>query len=346
VWNQYLVKGLLSLGFVQSKHNMCLFWRKSCVLVIYTDDTIITGPVRKDVDEAIVLISTRFKITTNNSVEVFLGINIACCDEQSLKLSQPHLITSIIQDLGLHPESKTKPTPLVKGQILHAHQSSPDHHEEWNYRSVIGKLNYLEKCSRLDISFAVHQCVRFSQCPKVEHTAAVKRIGRYLLAMENEGIICTPDEELLTCYADASFVSEWVKEIAEEESDMAKSRSGYIIQYAGCPIVWISKLQMEHAFSTTEAEYVSLSQGLREVIPMLEILKELKDASFKYNTAIPTVHCKALEDNTGAVEMARSPKMRPRTKHMNIKYHHFCDAIIGGLITIHHVTTTLQLAGI
>jgi Reverse transcriptase (RNA-dependent DNA polymerase) len=43
VWNQYLVKGLIQLGFTQSQHDMCLFWRKSCVLVIYTDDTIITG---------------------------------------------------------------------------------------------------------------------------------------------------------------------------------------------------------------------------------------------------------------------------------------------------------------
>jgi hypothetical protein len=75
-------------------------------------------------------------------------------------------------------------------------------------------------------------------------------------------------------------------------------------------------------------------------MPMLEILKELKEASFAYDPAIPTVHCKAFEDNTGAMEMARLPKMRPQTKHMNIKYHHFRDAVI----SIHHVITHLQLA--
>jgi hypothetical protein len=89
---------------------------------------------------------------------------------------------------------------------------------------------------------------------------------------------------------------------------------------------------------------VALSQALREVMPMLEILKELKAVSFEYDITIPTVHCKAIEDNTRAVEMARLPKMRPRTKHMNIKYHHFRDAVIEGLITIHHVTTTLHMA--
>jgi hypothetical protein len=47
-----------------------------------------------------------------------------------------------------------------------------------------------------------------------------------------------------------------------------------------------SKLQTEHAYGATEAKYVALSQGLREVMPMLETLKELKVASFEYNTCL------------------------------------------------------------
>ena len=35
------------------------------------------------------------------------------------------------------------------------------------------------------------------------------------------------------------------------------------------------------------------------------------------------VYCKVFEDNSGALEMAKNPKIRPRTKHLNIKYHHF-----------------------
>jgi hypothetical protein len=136
------------------------------------------------------------------------------------------------------------------------------------------------------------------------------------------------------------------QEIAEDKSDTAKSRSGYVIQYAGCPTVWSSKLQTEHALSATEADHVAFLQALREVMPMLEILKELEDASFEYDTAIPTVHCKAFDDDTEAVEMARLPKMRSRTKHINIKYHHIRDAVVVGLTSIHHVTMTLQLANI
>jgi Reverse transcriptase (RNA-dependent DNA polymerase) len=142
------VKGLLELGFKQSEHDMCLFWRKGCIIVIYTNDTIVTGPDAKEVDQAILLIKSHFNITCSDKVEDFLGVNIAYQDEGSFTLSQPHLIKSIILDLGLNKESKTKPNPAVKDLILHEYEGSAPHSENWSYRSVIGKLNYLEKCSR------------------------------------------------------------------------------------------------------------------------------------------------------------------------------------------------------
>jgi hypothetical protein len=95
----------------------------------------------------------------------------------------------------------------------------------------------------------------------------------------------------------------------------ARSWTGYIIMYANCPTIWASKLQTEIAHSTTEAENIALLQALKEVISLMHILQELKDADFQLNNDIPTVQCTAFEDNTGAIEMAQLPKMRPRTKH-------------------------------
>jgi hypothetical protein len=45
--------------------------------------------------------------------------------------------------------------------------------------------------------------------------------------------------------------------------------------YAGCPIIWVSKLQSEVALSTTEAEFIALSQAMRDLIPLLGILEEV-----------------------------------------------------------------------
>jgi Reverse transcriptase (RNA-dependent DNA polymerase) len=347
VWNEYLTKGLIDIGFTQSKNDMCLLWRGTCIIVVYTDDTIVTGPVPEEVEATIELIGKAFDITHSITVSDFLGVNIAIDHEKgTITFTQPHLIESILRDLGLQAESKTKLTPAVSNVVLHAHEESQDHCEEWNYRSVIGKLNYLEKSSRPDIAFAVHQCARYTLQPKVEHTAAVKLIGRYLLNTKDKGIVCLPDATSIHCYADASFAGEWHKTIAEHDPNTARSRTGFILLYAGCPIIWCSKLQTEIALSATEAEYVALSQSLREVMSIFAILQEIKAIHPIINHAIPTVHCTAFDDNVGAIEMARCPKMRPRTKHLNIKYHHFRQAVAEGKIKIQYVRSHLQLADI
>lgn len=211
---------------------------------------------------------------------------------------------------------------------------------------MVGKMNYLEKSSRPDIAYAVHQCARFAADPKVEHTQAIKLIGRYLLGTQDKGIICTPVDESLHLYADADFAGNWVKDVAQTSIDTARSRTGYVLMHAGCPVIWASKMQTEIALSSTESEYVALSQGLREVLPLMGLIKELADAGFHLNRQTPIVHCKAFEDNSGALEMARTPKMRPHTKHINIKYHHFRQAVEDGHVSIEQISTEAQLADI
>jgi hypothetical protein len=62
--------------------------------------------------------------------------------------------------------------------------------------------------------------------------------------------------------------------------------------YAGCPLVWVSKLQAEVALSTTEKEYIALSQAMRELIPLLGLLEELTPA-LQLNKNQPAVYWKA-----------------------------------------------------
>jgi Reverse transcriptase (RNA-dependent DNA polymerase) len=93
VWNKHLTKGLLALDFVQSKFDPCVFWRKSVILVIYTDDTIVTGKVEQEVEAAINDIGKAFKITSQN---VKITRDEA---DGSICLTQPQLIDSILNDL-------------------------------------------------------------------------------------------------------------------------------------------------------------------------------------------------------------------------------------------------------
>jgi hypothetical protein len=64
--------------------------------------------------------------------------------------------------------------------VLHPDREGHARVEAWNYRSVLGKLNYLAQMTRPDISMAVHNCARYTTAPTYLHEQAVKCIGRYL----------------------------------------------------------------------------------------------------------------------------------------------------------------------
>ena len=108
--------------------------------------------------------------------------------------------------------------------------------------------------------------------------------------------------------------------------------------------MWQSKLATEICLSTTEAKYVLLSMALHETISMMQLLIKARDQGIKGLTLLPNVMCKAFEDNSGALEMARMPKMRPCTKHINCKYHHFREFVTRRLIILFAVRTEDQQA--
>jgi hypothetical protein len=143
--------------------------------------------------------------------------------------------------------------------ILHSDPSGASRTEAWNYRSIIGKLNYIANNTRPDISMAVHQCAKYCSQPKAIHELAVTRIIRYLLSTKEKGLILKPNTSLaLDMYVDADFAGMWHKEYAELRENVL-SRTGFVILFCGCPIMWCSKLQTEIALSTTESEYIALS---------------------------------------------------------------------------------------
>ena len=49
----------------------------------------------------------------------------------------------------------------------------------------------------------------------------------------------------------------------------------------------------------------------------------MRSYHIKSHPAIPKIHCKVFEDNSGALEVAHTPKLCPHTKHINNAYHHF-----------------------
>ena len=88
--------------------------------------------------------------------QTFLGVQIDRINDKTFNLSQPHLINDIIKELRLDGDKDVaiKKTTGASSKTLCRHLDAPPFDDHFNYRRVIGQMNYHEKCSRLDICCA------------------------------------------------------------------------------------------------------------------------------------------------------------------------------------------------
>ena len=94
--------------------------------------------------------------------------------------------------------------------------------------------------------------------------------------------------------------------------DDRRSYTGYAFLLAGAAILWGSKRQKTVALSSTEAEYMALSEGTKEAIYLQSFLQE---------TGIKSSTTKLYNDNQGAGQLIKNPVFHSRTKHIDIRHH-------------------------
>ena len=251
--------------------------------------------------------------------------------------------------VGIYPSSKNvKPhnTPASSDCILDNDPDGKPKIQKWNYRSAVGCLSYIQTIIRPDITMATQQCARFCNDPRQDHEEAVRRICRYLLKTKDKCLILRRDKsKCLECFVDADWAGSW-RHISSNDQLSRHSRTGHYITYAGCSLMWKSKLQPLIALSTTEAEYIVLSSALREVIGIIHLLEELEQQGFHIHKVTPKITCKTVEDNISCINIATSYRTRPMTKHLLLRLHHFRSHVASKTITIEHISTKDQIAHI
>ena len=95
----------------------------------------------------------------------------------------------------------------------------------------------------------------------------MKRICRYLQGTKDNGLVFNPSKKLVVdCYAGADFAGLWEHEDPQDPI-CASSRTGFVVTFANCTLLWVSKLQTEIALSTLHSKYVALSHSVIALIP-------------------------------------------------------------------------------
>jgi hypothetical protein len=323
-WYNHLTKAFEDKGFTKSEHDPCMMFGRGMIVLIYVDDCLFFGPDGNKIDAFVNELEKGGMALTREDDDVyhFLGVSVDSNQKSGkVVLTQKGLIDKVLRTVGLDASSKKK-TPASSTPLGTDAEGEP-FTESWKYSSVVGMLLYLSSNSRPDIQFAVHQCARFTHCPKKSHAEAVKRICRYLQGTREKGLIFNLEQEMkLDCYVDADFAGLWRYE-DDQDPVCVKSRTGYVITLAGCPCLWVSKLQTEIALSTLEAEYIALSTTMRDLLPMRRMLHEIGTKLKLPYVNQGMLHSTVFEDNNGALGLATSPKLTPRTRHISTKYHFF-----------------------
>ena len=120
-----------------------------------------------------------------------------------------------------------------------------------------------------DITLARQKCAHFCNNLGRYHEEAIKQIYRYLLKTKSQGLTLRPDKSKdLECFVDADWTGSWTQ--ASSHIPLSThTRTCFIITYAGCPILWKSKMQSLIALSTTEVEYIALLQHYVKLLQLL-----------------------------------------------------------------------------
>ena len=279
-WYQKLKTGLTDRGFTPSDVDPCIYLKDRLIVLTYVDDCVIVGNSMNEIDSFVKSMMEgpeQFFLTDEGDIDKFLGIDIRHLSENKFEIVQPFLIDRIVTLLGLannefDVSTNGKATPVGKPLLSKDLEGKP-RKLKWKYRTAVGMLTYLQGNSRPEISMAVHQTARFCNNLMLCHKQAIMRLGRYLLHTRDRGIIYETDiSKGLECCVDADFAGGWSNADADD-ADNVMSRTGFIIMYTNCPVYWRSALQTEITLSTAEAECIALSQSLREVIPLMTLMK-------------------------------------------------------------------------
>jgi hypothetical protein len=145
---------------------------------------------------------------------------------------------------------------------------------------------------------------------------------------------------------DTDFAGLALKEDRKDPTSV-KSRTGFVINVANCPVVWKSKLQQQIATSSTHAEYIGLSTAMKEIIPLKELLITVSQAVGLPQDFSTTFKTRIWEDNNGCRTIANLEPGRqtPASKWYDITLHWF-RSHLNDRMTVERIDTDKQWADI
>ena len=318
-------------GMEQCKVDPCGFQLRidgetKMILCVHVDDILVAG--ESEVCDALYASLLQEVQTTQGKLSWYLG----CAFERDkaggvLRMSQRAFIESVSCGYGVN---------TVSG--LPASQSAdlgPRREEEpvcdKPVRAVVGSLIWVGDLIRPDIANAVRAVARQAHDPAERHWRAVCKIISYLNGTKKLRLVFSKGGDLkLSVYVDADY--------ADKANDR-RSVSGVAVMLGGTSVIASSTTQHCVTLSTSETEYVAMTQGAKTALFTRAVLVFLRPQLVGRIIDL-------FEDNQGAIAMAENPISEGRTKHIDVQYHFIRELVKHKVVAIKYTESRNQHADI
>ena len=323
-WNKMVTMILKLLGFTQCKSDPCLFIHPNQIyIIIYVDDCLIVGK-SEEIKKIVIQLKEHLAIKCMGPIKDYIGCNVEPT-KYGYKYTQSKLIkrmmTKFAEELSIIKYHGK--TPVKSNEKIHVAENDSEiipSEGQTNYRSGIGMLLYLVKYSRPDIANCVRELAKMSGKATVLNYNQLLRCIKYVDNTKHYGTFAlssTDEYYNINAFCDSDYAGDY---------ETRRSTSGYIIYINGSPIVWKSKGQERVAYSSTEAEYIAMSNACKEIMFIIQLLQQLN-----IKVKLPAhLHV----DNMGAIYLSSSQMSSQRTKHIDIRHHGMKEYIEDGFIKI------------
>jgi Reverse transcriptase (RNA-dependent DNA polymerase) len=330
LWKE-LNSSMNKLGFKRLVSDAGLFvckdFKENIIAIVYVDNAMFFGKNKAQVNSKKKLFMDKWECCDLGEVKKFLHMCITQ-KGKDIHLDQHDYLDKVLECFSM-TNAKSAPTPLPSNWVPQLNEGKVSPELLRNYQSIIGLLLYLMIDTRPDIAFVVTKLAQFSANPSQEHFERAKYICRYLVGTKNYFLVFkhAPGKGLVT-YTDLDWAS---------NPSTRRSVTGYFFKLAGGPITWQSRAQTTVAHSSTEAEYMALSDCSRQVSWIRSIFLELG----MHLGPIPIY-----ADNQGSIFIGSSPVQEICTKHIDVKYHYVRECIAVKKIVLYHIPTEDNAADI
>ena len=337
VWYQKIHTFFSEHDFHRSTQDYSLYinYERKILVLIYVDDLVLAVADAKEIRWIKSALTTAFEMTDLGELAIFLGLEIQRDrSRRILTLGQQRYINRILERHGML-DARPSLTPLDPNTRLRASTTNRTTSTEVQpvnlerYQSAVGSLMYAMLGTRPDLAYGVGLVSQFNHSPQPEHWIAVQRLFRYLVGTKTY-TLKFGSSNISGGYSDADWGS----------GEDRKSVGGFVFLLNGGAISWASKKQTSIALSTTEAEYMGMTQAAKEILWLRTLLDEI--GAFKHIAPMSTLN----GDNQGAIALARNPEYHARTKHIDIQYHFIRELVSTDTIHLRFCPSTDMIADI